>query len=107
MAQLASYGYYIGLKLANVSTPFRYETLEPSRVALHNPETILTNLRKFSSYVITVQAFNEAGAGPKSFPIVARTNEDGKLKTSDKINTKSTWQFLTFSFFKLTYSYLT
>ena len=78
MNQLASYGYYIGLKLANSSSPFRYETLDSSKVILHHPEMILSNLRKFSAYVITVQAFNEAGAGPKSFPAMAKTNEDGE-----------------------------
>lgn len=38
---------------------------------------VLQDLFKFTKYVITVQAFNEIGFGPRSDEVVARTQEDG------------------------------
>lgn len=79
MARLASFGYYVGYRLANTSEPFRYQTVKVPSLPAHRQEAILSHLRKFSAYIITVQAFNEAGAGPKSNPVVAMTDEDGNL----------------------------
>lgn len=74
----SSTGYYIGYKLSNSSEPYRYHTLEPSAAGLFRPEVTLTDLAPFASYTVSVQAFNNAGAGPSSMPIIARTDEDGE-----------------------------
>ncbi|KAK8378810.1 hypothetical protein O3P69_009493 [Scylla paramamosain] len=69
-------GYYVGYKVANSSEPFRYHNLEASAAALYRPEATLKGLHKFTSYLITVQAFNAAGAGPRTPPLTAATEED-------------------------------
>lgn len=76
-SQLSSYGYYVGYKLANASNPAHYKTLRVGSGTLNRQETTLNGLRKFSFYAITVQAFNKAGAGPKSNQILVHTDEDG------------------------------
>ncbi|XP_076034195.1 cell adhesion molecule Dscam1-like isoform X3 [Oratosquilla oratoria] len=76
MSHRASLGYYVGYKVTNSSEPFRYQTLEPSATALYRPETTLNSLQKFTSYRVTVQAFNAAGAGPRTELVEAMTEED-------------------------------
>ncbi|XP_069185985.1 cell adhesion molecule Dscam1 isoform X2 [Procambarus clarkii] len=69
-------GYYVGYRVANSSEPYRYQNLEPSAAALYRPEATLKSLHKFTSYDVTVQAFNSAGAGPRTAPVTAATEED-------------------------------
>lgn len=68
----------MGYKVANSSEPFRYHNLEASAAALYRPEATLKGLHKFTGYLITVQAFNAAGAGPRTPPLTAATEEDGE-----------------------------
>ncbi|KAK7021096.1 hypothetical protein SK128_026418, partial [Halocaridina rubra] len=75
-SQRASLGYYVGYKITNSSDPFRYQTIEPSAAVQYRPEATLKSLQKFTSYVVTVQAFNSAGAGPRTPPVLATTEED-------------------------------
>ncbi len=42
-------------------------------------ELILHNLRKWTNYSLTVQAFTVVGEGSISTPILCRTDEDGKI----------------------------
>lgn len=86
MNQRSSTGYYIGYKPTNSSDPYRYHTLEPSAAGLFRPEVTLIDLAPFTSYTVSVQAFNSAGAGPSSQPIITRTDEDGPCINS-RINT--------------------
>ncbi|XP_068223029.1 cell adhesion molecule Dscam1-like isoform X2 [Palaemon carinicauda] len=72
----AGLGYYIGYKVTNSSEPFRYQTLEPSAATLYRLEVTLKALHKFTSYMVTIQAFNSAGAGPRTTPVSATTEED-------------------------------
>ncbi|XP_047475797.1 Down syndrome cell adhesion molecule-like protein Dscam2 isoform X2 [Penaeus chinensis] len=76
MAQRASLGYYVGYKVANSSEPFRYQNIDPSPTIVYRPEVTLKSLQKFTSYEVTVQAFNSAGAGPRTSPITSTTEED-------------------------------
>ncbi|XP_071549821.1 cell adhesion molecule Dscam1-like [Panulirus ornatus] len=76
VAHISGVGYYVGYRVANSSEPFRYQNLEASAAALYRPEATLKGLHKFTSYEVTVQAFNSAGAGPSSSPVTAATNED-------------------------------
>ncbi|KAG7174552.1 Down syndrome cell adhesion molecule-like protein 2-like 6 [Homarus americanus] len=76
MSHRPGLGYYVGYKVTNSSEPYRYQNLEPSAAALYRPEATLKDLQKFTSYVITVQAFNSAGAGPRTPPVTAATEED-------------------------------
>lgn len=47
----------------------------------HKPlSIILTNLKPYTEYLITVQPFNSIGLGPASNPISIRTLEDGKFE---------------------------
>ncbi|CAL4081431.1 unnamed protein product, partial [Meganyctiphanes norvegica] len=76
-AQQSGLGYYVGYKVGNSSEPFRYKDLESTSASLYRPELMLTDLQKYTSYAITVQAYNTAGVGPISDPITATTQEDG------------------------------
>ncbi|XP_049799922.1 Down syndrome cell adhesion molecule-like protein Dscam2 [Schistocerca nitens] len=67
-------GYYIGYRAANSSEPFHYKTYEViPGMELRN---ILSGLRKFTEYSVLVQAYNRAGAGPRSEEVLAMTDED-------------------------------
>ncbi|XP_071538392.1 cell adhesion molecule Dscam1-like [Panulirus ornatus] len=77
LSQPAGLGYYVGYKVANSSEPFRYKSLESSATTSHHrPEATLQRLHKFTSYEVTVQAFNSAGAGPTSPSVMVATHED-------------------------------
>ncbi|XP_049771919.1 Down syndrome cell adhesion molecule-like protein 1 homolog [Schistocerca cancellata] len=67
-------GYYIGYRRTNSSDAFHYKTFE---VIPGMPlQGLLTNLQKFTEYTVLIQAYNKAGAGPKSPEITAMTDED-------------------------------
>lgn len=44
-----------------------------------NSDTMLTGLKKFTRYGVSVRAFNGVAAGPPSPPITATTQEGGKV----------------------------
>ncbi|XP_069693704.1 cell adhesion molecule Dscam1-like [Periplaneta americana] len=68
-------GYYIGYRVNDTSEPFHYKTLEVTPgTDLH---IVLKSLRKFTEYIILVQSYNRAGAGPRSEEVVITTEEDG------------------------------
>lgn len=69
-------GYYIGYRIRNSTEPFHYKTFEV--IPGVDLQITLTNLQKFTEYSILVQAYNRAGAGPRSQEVVASTDEDGK-----------------------------
>ncbi|KAK3872049.1 hypothetical protein Pcinc_022840 [Petrolisthes cinctipes] len=82
-------GYYVGYKVANSSEPYRYHNLEPSAAAIYRPEAMLNDLRKFTSYLVTVQAFNTAGAGPRTPPLTATTEEDVPSEAPEEVQCSS------------------
>ncbi|GLG93666.1 Tyrosine-protein phosphatase Lar [Gryllus bimaculatus] len=58
-------GYYIGYRVSsNSSEPFHYNTLES--VPGTELRSTLSGLRSFTEYSVLVQAYNRAGAGPRS-----------------------------------------
>ncbi|XP_047108457.1 Down syndrome cell adhesion molecule-like protein 1 homolog isoform X1 [Schistocerca piceifrons] len=67
-------GYYIGYRTSNSSEPFHYKTYEVLPGA--ELRILLTGLQKFTEYVIFVQAYNSAGAGPQSLGVSVFTEED-------------------------------
>ncbi|XP_055948883.1 cell adhesion molecule Dscam2-like isoform X4 [Argiope bruennichi] len=66
-------GYYLGYKVLRSADTFTYKTLESSGDV--REEHHLTNLRRFTQYVIRLQAFNKAGSGPHSEEITVQTLE--------------------------------
>ncbi|XP_076367083.1 cell adhesion molecule Dscam1-like isoform X2 [Tachypleus tridentatus] len=67
-------GYYVGYKVHNSDAPYLYKNLE---VGKHTrEEVVLSQLQKFTSYTILVQAYNSMGAGPRSDEVVVQTLED-------------------------------
>lgn len=71
-------GYYIGFRVSNSSEPFHYKTFEV--IPGMELQNTLSGLRKFTEYSILVQAYNRAGAGPRSPEVTASTDEDGELQ---------------------------
>jgi len=69
-------GYYVGYKKNNTSAPYLYVTKRSQTMC------DLENLEKFTQYAVHIQAFNAAGAGPRSDDVVALTLEDGKNLSS-------------------------
>ncbi|KFM61823.1 Down syndrome cell adhesion molecule-like protein, partial [Stegodyphus mimosarum] len=54
-------GYYLGYKVLRSPDTYTYKTLDSSGDM--REEHHLTNLRRFTQYVIRLQAFNKAGSG--------------------------------------------
>ncbi|XP_067138886.1 cell adhesion molecule Dscam1-like isoform X1 [Centruroides vittatus] len=72
-------GYYVGYKDLSSSDPFVYKTVEIGKDV--EGEVSLSNLNRFTKYVITVQAFNSKGAGPSSKEIIIQTLEHDPPKS--------------------------
>lgn len=85
-------GYYIGYRRLS-NDQVLYKTLElnekssgeldeaTTNDSLANPlSIILTNLKPYTEYLITVQPFNSIGSGPASNPISVCTLEDGEYQ---------------------------
>lgn len=66
-------GYYIGYRPSDSDEPFQYKNVEASAAGL----SYLTNLRRLTRYAVIVQAYNNAGAGPRSDEVEATTLEAG------------------------------
>lgn len=69
-------GYYLGYKVLRSADTYTYKTLESSGDV--REEHHLTNLRRFTQYIIRLQAFNKAGSGPHSEEITVQTLEYGE-----------------------------
>lgn len=90
-------GYYIGYKAVNSEKPTTFKTVEFT----HNKdmEFILSSLEKSTKYLITVQAFNNKGAGPQSQEVLGETFENDPplapklklLETSDPTSVNLLW----------------
>lgn len=82
-------GYYVGYQehpagyspsytspATTLSDNYNVKTVEVG--VQYGGETIISNLNKFSTYSVVIQAYNGMGTGPPSAPTVVRTKEDGK-----------------------------
>ncbi|KAG8182320.1 hypothetical protein JTE90_004089 [Oedothorax gibbosus] len=67
-------GYYVGYKVFESTDSYLYKTLEVGQGT--REEVLLTQLHKFTSYSVLVQAYNAMGAGPRSDEVIVRTLED-------------------------------
>ncbi|XP_046988370.1 Down syndrome cell adhesion molecule-like protein 1 homolog [Schistocerca americana] len=67
-------GYHVGYRVRNSTDPFHFKTYEV--IPGTDLQITLSNLRKFTEYNIVVQAYNRAGAGPRSEEYIASTDED-------------------------------
>ncbi|XP_022239116.1 Down syndrome cell adhesion molecule-like protein Dscam2 isoform X3 [Limulus polyphemus] len=66
-------GYYIGYKIWTSNNGFTYKTVEAT--GEEKQMYTLTNLRRFTKYVIHIQAYNSAGRGPLSNEVLRQTLE--------------------------------
>lgn len=82
-------GYHVGYQIVanhnrNVDQPppgFSFKTVE---VQSHfGGDVLLSNLHKYSTYKIIIQAYTSQGSGPASKEISVNTMEDGKTFTGD------------------------
>lgn len=80
-------GYYVGYKVFDSEETYLYKTLEV--VQGTREEVLLTQLQKFTSYSILVQAYNSMGAGPRSDEVIVRTLEDVPEKPPEDIKCTS------------------
>ncbi|XP_049524579.1 Down syndrome cell adhesion molecule-like protein 1 homolog [Dermacentor silvarum] len=76
-------GYYVGYRLDQPGDPYLYKTLQLDQPQVGSAETVptevlLSPLRKFSPYLVLVQAFNAAGPGPRSDEVAVSTLDDGQ-----------------------------
>ncbi|XP_076342768.1 cell adhesion molecule Dscam1-like isoform X2 [Tachypleus tridentatus] len=69
-------GYYVGYKATNTTNSFQYKTVKNESSGISRIECELRGLEKYTSYTVVVQAFNLKGAGPRSDPVIGRTQED-------------------------------
>ncbi|XP_077484140.1 cell adhesion molecule Dscam1-like isoform X2 [Amblyomma americanum] len=77
-------GYYVGYRLDQPGDPYLYKTLQldqqqqpgSAEAGPVRTEVLLSPLRKFSPYVVLVQAFNAAGPGPRSDEVAVSTLDD-------------------------------
>ncbi|XP_049852755.1 Down syndrome cell adhesion molecule-like protein 1 homolog [Schistocerca gregaria] len=67
-------GYHVGYRESNSSDEFHYKTFEV--IPGTQLQGLLDSLRKFTEYSVHVQAYNGAGAGPRSPAVAAKTGED-------------------------------
>ncbi|XP_054926091.1 cell adhesion molecule Dscam1-like isoform X1 [Dermacentor andersoni] len=74
-------GYYVGYRLDQPGDPYLYKTLQLDQPQVGSTEAVptevlLSPLRKFSPYLVLVQAFNAAGPGPRSDEVAVSTLDD-------------------------------
>lgn len=70
-------GYYVGYKVKSSNEPYQYKTIS-AKVGEFNHEFQIKNLKRSSTYSITVQAMNSKGAGAASEEISIQTHENGR-----------------------------
>uniref|UniRef100_A0A673HM38 protein-tyrosine-phosphatase n=1 Tax=Sinocyclocheilus rhinocerous TaxID=307959 RepID=A0A673HM38_9TELE len=66
------------------------------RLELDSGQTLLTGLRRWSRYRVTVAAITEQGSGPESAAVECRTDEDGKISHHHAL----LWFSIRFLFFR-------
>lgn len=71
-------GYYVGYKVKSAAEPYQYKTIS-AKVGEFNHEFQIKNLKRSSTYSITVQAINSKGAGAASEEISVQTHENGRF----------------------------
>ena len=61
-------GYYIGYKIADSDEPFQYKNVDYNGDNDPNKfeTSYVTNLKRKTTYVIILQAYNNIGAGPRT-----------------------------------------
>lgn len=59
-------GFYVGYKETSSSGPYYFETVEEVGEEGKEYSKLLKNLKKYTHYSVTVQAYNRVGAGPRS-----------------------------------------
>nr|ASU04340.1 Dscam16 [Mesobuthus martensii] len=68
-------GYYVGYKETFSSDSFQYKTVKTAYAdRLH--EVHLTNLKRSTTYVVIVQAYNTKGTGPSTEEVTVKTLDD-------------------------------
>ena len=65
-------GYYIGYKIADSDEPFQYKNVDV--IADNDPNkfetSYVTNLKRKTTYIIILQAYNSIGAGPRTDEVI-------------------------------------
>lgn len=89
-------GYYIGYKMASSDEPFQYKNVdvvneESNANSVESPYQVsyITNLKRKTSYIIILQAYNSIGPGPRSDEIKISTF-DSQPPTSPLLEVIST-----------------
>ena len=70
-------GYFIGYKIKSSAEQYQFKTIT-TKVGEFNHEYQLKNLKRSSTYLITIQAMNSKGAGASSEEASVQTHENGK-----------------------------
>ena len=74
-------GYYIGYQETNVAAQKQVlsKDIDPDK---GDPEdevfVVISNLKKFTEYLVNVKSYNKEGPGPASVDVKVMTLEDGK-----------------------------
>ncbi|XP_055925124.1 cell adhesion molecule Dscam2-like isoform X2 [Argiope bruennichi] len=66
-------GYYVGYKMSSGEDKYTFKKVEKS--TSEQQSTYITGLQPFTEYDIIIKAYNSAGAGPESPPIMGKTLE--------------------------------
>ncbi|GBN27907.1 Down syndrome cell adhesion molecule [Araneus ventricosus] len=66
-------GYYVGYKISAVQDKFTLKKVEKS--SNEHQSTYITGLQPLTEYDIVIRAYNSAGTGPESSPIMGKTLE--------------------------------
>uniref|UniRef100_T1JAL8 Down syndrome cell adhesion molecule-like protein Dscam2 n=1 Tax=Strigamia maritima TaxID=126957 RepID=T1JAL8_STRMM len=82
-------GYNIGFRPENGSHSFSFRKMELFNDDKSTYHFLVMGLKKFTRYVLVVQAFNRHGNGPSSEDVFAQTQEDGAAQTKVKSTTDS------------------
>lgn len=65
-------GYYIGYKIADSDDPFQYKNVDVVSDSDPNKfeSSYVTNLKRKTTYIIILQAYNSVGAGPRTDEVI-------------------------------------
>uniref|UniRef100_T1JAL9 Down syndrome cell adhesion molecule-like protein Dscam2 n=1 Tax=Strigamia maritima TaxID=126957 RepID=T1JAL9_STRMM len=78
-------GYNIGFRPQNATQPFTFRKMELQNEDETIYRFLVSGLKKFSRYVLVVQAFNRHGDGPSSEEVFAQTQEDVPSKPAQNL----------------------
>ncbi|GBO29738.1 hypothetical protein AVEN_28734-1 [Araneus ventricosus] len=76
-------GYYVGYKISAVQDKLTLKKVEES--SNEHQSTYITGLQPLTEYDIVIRAYNSAGTGPESSPIMGKTLETGENLTEEEI----------------------